>query len=62
MVLAPSFFYMTRWLPLWRTATKPCSPSRSQMSWPEKTLRLGIFRLELGDPGLAAEAAPDLTR
>jgi hypothetical protein len=36
--------------------------SRSQTDSPEKTLRLGIFRLELGDPGLAAEATPDLTR
>ena len=32
------------------------------MSWPEKTLRLGIFRLELGDPGLATEALADLPR
>jgi hypothetical protein len=35
---------------------------KSQRYLPEKTLRLGIFRLELGDPGLAAEATPDLTR
>ena len=62
MVLVPSFFCITRWLPLWRTASKPCARSRSQMSWPEKTLRLGIFRFELGDPSLAAEATPDLTR
>ena len=60
MVPAPSFFCMTRWLPLWRTATKPWVRRRSQQDSPEKTLRLGILRLELGDPGFAAEATPDL--
>ena len=33
---------------------------KSQRYSPEKTLRLGVFRLELGDPGSAAEATPDL--
>ena len=31
-----------------------------RMDSPEKTLRLGILRLELGDPDLAAEATPNL--
>ena len=60
IVPEPSFFCMTRWLPLWRTATKPWVRRRSQADSPEKTLRLGILRLELGDPGFTAEAAPDL--
>ena len=61
MVPAPSFFCITQWLPLWRTAANPWARSSSQRDSPEKTLRLGILRLELGDPGLAAEAGPDLT-
>jgi hypothetical protein len=62
MVPAPSFFCITQWLPLWRTASNPWARSRSQTDSPEKTLRLGILRLELGDPGFASEAASDFTR
>src|ERR1039457_1843376 len=53
---------MTRWLPLWRTATNPFCSRMRQISEPERTRSLPNRNLNLGHEDLVVKAPGDFGR